>query len=262
MDIVKRFTHNASGKDYIVGDLHGCYDDLMIFLSKINFDTSVDRLFSVGDLIDRGPKSVECANLIFEKWFQAVRGNHEQMMINALEDKQYNAGMLWITNGGMWYAAEEPVLMNDLAATLNQLPYIIVIGEGDNRINIVHAEILNATDDDIDNATWSNEAGIDNAIWGRSLISYSDHYLTPQQLEKMQTGLSLTVCGHTPVTEPRRICNQLFIDGGGVYHHLTDGKTSHAHRLMIYDIANKQVLQYIMCSGEILTTPLQEVKRS
>jgi len=46
---------NQAGKDYVIGDLHGCYELLERLLDAVGFDKSKDRLFSVGDLIDRGP---------------------------------------------------------------------------------------------------------------------------------------------------------------------------------------------------------------
>jgi len=53
-----RFACNAVGRDFAVGDIHGCFSHLRRSLEAIGFDASVDRLFSVGDLIDRGPESI------------------------------------------------------------------------------------------------------------------------------------------------------------------------------------------------------------
>ena len=52
-----RFDKNTHGTDYIVGDIHGHYERLMSQLGELNFDFACDRLFCVGDLIDRGPDS-------------------------------------------------------------------------------------------------------------------------------------------------------------------------------------------------------------
>ena len=67
---------------FVVGDLHGCYTLLMNELEKVSFDPAHDLLISVGDLVDRGAENVECLELITMPWFRAVRGNHEQMMID------------------------------------------------------------------------------------------------------------------------------------------------------------------------------------
>src|SRR3546814_1363745 len=69
---------NTAGRDFIVGDLHGCLDLLQVELARIAFDPTRDRLFSVGDLTDRGPDSMGCLRLLREPWFYAVHGNHER----------------------------------------------------------------------------------------------------------------------------------------------------------------------------------------
>jgi serine/threonine protein phosphatase 1 len=61
---IRSLPTNSRGKDYVVGDLHGCYDLLQRVLGEVGFDTTCDRLFSVGDLIDRGPNSLKCLELL------------------------------------------------------------------------------------------------------------------------------------------------------------------------------------------------------
>ena len=44
---------------YAVGDIQGCLDPLLQLLDQVSFDSRQDQLISVGDLINRGPKSLE-----------------------------------------------------------------------------------------------------------------------------------------------------------------------------------------------------------
>ncbi|WP_432277365.1 metallophosphoesterase, partial [Klenkia sesuvii] len=73
-----RYYEKIDGSKYrniwVVGDLHGCYTNLMNKLDTIGFDNKKDLLISVGDLVDRGAENVECLELITFPWFRAVRG--------------------------------------------------------------------------------------------------------------------------------------------------------------------------------------------
>lgn len=49
---LQRFARNDDGRDWAVGDIHGCFTELQQGLDGIGFDATVDRLFSVGDLVE------------------------------------------------------------------------------------------------------------------------------------------------------------------------------------------------------------------
>ena len=66
-----------ASRTIVVGDLHGCYDELQALLDKVAF-TDDDRLICVGDLITKGPKNREVLELFMsDKRFTAVIGNHD-----------------------------------------------------------------------------------------------------------------------------------------------------------------------------------------
>ena len=61
----------------VVGDIHGCYDELMDLLDQVNFGPK-DRVVSVGDLVTKGPKNREVLELFMtDARFSAVMGNHD-----------------------------------------------------------------------------------------------------------------------------------------------------------------------------------------
>jgi bis(5'-nucleosyl)-tetraphosphatase (symmetrical) len=64
---------------YIVGDIQGCLDELQALLHKVNFNTSQDCLYLAGDLVARGPKSLETLRFIKGLGDSAnfVLGNHD-----------------------------------------------------------------------------------------------------------------------------------------------------------------------------------------
>ena len=43
----------------IIGDIHGCFKELVLLLEKVQFDQGRDLLISLGDMIDRGPRSFQ-----------------------------------------------------------------------------------------------------------------------------------------------------------------------------------------------------------
>ena len=97
---LKILNPNLVGRDFIIGDLHGSYSIFKNLLKNISFNPEIDRIISVGDLIDRGPDSPNCLSLIREPWFHAVLANHEQMMIEKFRDGYM--GNFWFNNGGIW----------------------------------------------------------------------------------------------------------------------------------------------------------------
>lgn len=76
---------NTRGRDFCIGDLHGSYVMLKRLLEAVNFNVAKDRMFSVGDLVHRGPSSVECLRLAETNWFIPVMGNHEAMQLGAYQ---------------------------------------------------------------------------------------------------------------------------------------------------------------------------------
>src|SRR6201988_5300548 len=66
-----------AGRRIVVGDLHGCYDELIELLEKIGISDD-DRVICVGDLITKGPKSREVLELFMtDERFSTVIGNHD-----------------------------------------------------------------------------------------------------------------------------------------------------------------------------------------
>src|SRR5215203_7177481 len=66
-----------TGRRIVVGDIHGCYDELIALLEKIGIGDD-DRIISVGDLITKGPKNKEVLELFMtDARFSTVIGNHD-----------------------------------------------------------------------------------------------------------------------------------------------------------------------------------------
>lgn len=64
---------------YAVGDVQGCFGPLQRLLTRVDFDPSRDQLWSVGDIVNRGPQSLECLRFFCALGDSArvVLGNHD-----------------------------------------------------------------------------------------------------------------------------------------------------------------------------------------
>jgi len=200
----QHFAHNTQGSDYVVGDIHGDYERLVALLSKIKFDASVDRLFSVGDLIDRGPASAKCLELLEEPWFFSVQGNHEDLLQQAAADPEH-AFELWVLNGGQWGRELERNLLEHYAARLARLPLVMTVGTGASRFNVFHAEFF-GDDQALDQDNYSKHTR-EQLLWGRVLVRDATK-------KNLHSGLSTSFCGHTPLQKPAKIGSHIFIDTG------------------------------------------------
>jgi predicted phosphodiesterase len=65
----------------LIGDVHGCLDELQDLLRVAEVDARADRVILVGDLVAKGPDSVGVVALARERGFEAVLGNHDAKVL-------------------------------------------------------------------------------------------------------------------------------------------------------------------------------------
>lgn len=180
---------------WVVGDIHGCFSLLMAKLRLCHFDPWQDLLVSVGDVIDRGPDSLRCLKLLRKRWIIAVRGNHEQMGLDALATGEQ---FLWFMNGGSWFAQAEQPAATAALETCRQLPWILEL-RCQNGIHVIaHADYPD------DNYQWQREVDLQRVLWDRTRlmnkgngIRGADHF-----------GLAIRLCVSGWIT---RICTILIL---------------------------------------------------
>ncbi|WP_256576341.1 metallophosphoesterase [Pseudomonas sp. KK4] len=198
-----------------MGDIHGHFELLRSLISQVKFDTTRDRIFSVGDLIDRGPNSAQVTVWLQEPWFHAVRGNHEQMLIECIS----GTGDIprHIRNGGAWIYDLPPYVQLDITHTLHQLPIMIEIELLDSRrVGIVHAEAPILLDTD----TWQEAKNSINGNFGQenqqnalTIALYSRKKIERSDTSTIK-GLSNLYVGHSTVPSVISLGNVSYIDTG------------------------------------------------
>lgn len=92
-------------RKFAISDIHGCNDTFQRLLEKLQL-TQGDELYLLGDYIDRGPDSKGVLDTIFLLQqqglsVQCLRGNHEQMMLDALGGVDEEELDIWLSNGGI-----------------------------------------------------------------------------------------------------------------------------------------------------------------
>lgn len=81
-----------------IGDVAGRFDELQELLKIM----PQEETYLIGDLVDRGPNSKAIIEFVMNsKIVKALKGNHEDMMVTAHDDKYYEHVILWERNGGM-----------------------------------------------------------------------------------------------------------------------------------------------------------------
>lgn len=201
-----RHKENITGCDYIVGDIHGQWRLLQDALDRVNFQPTRDRVFCVGDLIDRGSASVDCLSLVFEPWFFSVLGNHEVLAKDALDAGGGQLWDLWFANGGSWVLGENPrEVKRILSDALRYLPYAREIPAAGKRLGIVHAEPPR----DWQRLQWQGQVDTTALVWSRTRFK--------QQDQSHVEGIDAVAVGHTTVAEPGWLGNVRYLDTGAFH---------------------------------------------
>lgn len=211
--LFKFFPENQNGRDFVIGDLHGMFHTLDIMLETLNFDKKNDRLFSVGDLIDRGPRSAQVTDYLEQPWFHAIQGNHEQLLLQSI--KSTSIFKAWTERaGGSWWLKltdRERVKIQDI---IRALPMAFEIATDTGKIGIVHADIPIGLSwqrfvKELQNDTELQQ----HAQWSR----IRHRYVTASESVPKVGGIDLLVVGHSIVDKPLFASNLCYIDTGAAY---------------------------------------------
>ena len=188
--------------------MHGCFRTLRRALLAIDFEHGRDRLLSVGDLLDRGPNSIEALEWLEGGRFDAtVMGNHEAEMVRLLQTGEILSPP---QSYQQWMSQIEKLDLYRWYRALRALPLAITVETAQGQVGIVHC----STWRDSWTATLSaleerNIAAINMVLLG---IDKRDERAGPTGNEVV--GVDRVIAGHDPTRRVERRANMWSIDTG------------------------------------------------
>lgn len=205
---------------YIVADIHGRADRFHEILEKVHFSDE-DQLYVLGDVIDRNPDGLTIlCDIMSADNMHMLLGNHEYMMINAIDDPGYQINQ-WFTNLDLWYlngGAVTEMAYKELNAEkqkaiicyIKQLPLNIEVTCNGKQYLLVHGSPASMYKKEFGQYVDKTEY----AVWNRF----------DPQVDEFDSDKTL-ICGHTPTIhlfhkvpmEVFRARNVLYIDCGCAY---------------------------------------------
>lgn len=241
-----RHAPNAIGRDFVVGDIHGTYSVVAAALNGVRFDFAHDRLFSVGDLVDRGPEPLRALAFMRNPSIHPICGNHEDMFLEAYADTDEpdeDALRFWTSRNGMsWFMDVDPATRLEFIRAFRALPIAMEIETARGTVGLVHGEVPHGMD-------WATfvagvEAGdkriVKSALWGRTRIEHRN--------DSGVRGVDRIFCGHSIVGSPTQLGNVYFIDSGSFVGVREDAPD--AGRLVIADLVSRTATFRNAPSGE------------
>lgn len=143
---------------FVVGDVHGCVDELQKLLFDAKVDHATTQVVLVGDVVNKGPKNVAALRFAKEIQALAVRGNHEESVLRRWnqykrEQTEPPSHMLWVKE-----------LSDEDVRWLNALPYTIKFPR--QNVIIVHAGLVPRVP--------LSEQSVETMVGSRNLVTEPD----------------------------------------------------------------------------------------
>ena len=198
---------NSPDSYVAIGDIHGCVKSLEVLMADLLAQFGSDRTYVfLGDYVDRGPHSKEVVDylLALNKEYSCVflRGNHDAMLLNYVEDKTW---LKWFENGGT--ASKETYRK---AFVKEQKPFQHLRFFTNTRLFYDTPEFFfvhgGPPIDQPISESIKNESLYSSFLWSRDHLNS-----TYNRWEKT------VIFGHTPVRSPIQETNMIGIDTGCVY---------------------------------------------
>lgn len=206
MSLTRVIGNNHAGRDLVVGDVHGCFRTLDHALSELRFDLGRDRLFGVGDLVNRGPHSEDALTWLEDRFHAVALGNHERPIrdwfrAKTLGSRERAQGWLRKVNQAdheRWYGA------------LANMPLALTIETPYGAVGVIHAQVPHPV--------WSRSLEMLSTGSPRTadiaVLGFETEDDEAQARARPVEGVRVLVHGHWPVKEVETTYNRSNIDTG------------------------------------------------
>ena len=210
----------------IIGDVHGCFDELVELLKELGYEISTQpdgetvveppqgrKAIFVGDFVDRGPKVAEVLHLVMgmQKTGAAicVPGNHDVKLVRALQGRNVNPTH-GLAESLSQLEKESAEFKTKITEFLNGLVSHYVLDSG--KLVVAHAgmkaELQGRASGRVREFALYGETTGETDEFGLPIrINWADEY----------RGNAMVVYGHTPVAEPQWVNRTINIDTGCVF---------------------------------------------
>ena len=222
LDLDKRDDH---GPFDIIGDVHGCYDELLILLEKLGYQMTQGaegpeirhpqnrRVMFLGDLVDRGPKIPEVLRLVMNAVKSGaalcVMGNHDLKLLLKLEGKKVKM-RFGLGETMEQLESESEQFKAEIRAFIKGLETQYLLDDG--KLVVAHAGLKESLHGKVSAKAHSF------ALYGDT-TGETDAYGLPvrQNWARDYQGEAMVIYGHTPVKDALWENNTLCIDTGCVF---------------------------------------------
>jgi len=189
---------------YIVGDIQGCFEPLKKLLDRVQFDPAQDQLWSVGDVVNRGPDSLSVLRYLknLGDSFQMVLGNHDLHLLAVANEKKVpkkgdtlgeilkapdrDELLHWLRHQPLIYKQQEAVLVHA------GIPHIWPLNKAMELASEVEQVLQGDDYGDFLSAMYGNEPDCWNdALRGMERLRVITNYLTRMRICKTDGTLNL-----------------------------------------------------------------------
>lgn len=211
-------TANNTGRDFVVGDIHGTFDVLRRAMYKAGFDEKKDRLFLLGDYLNRGKYSLDAIEFLSYSFVRAIKGNHEIMFLDLFDGQTLNTRLLseYQSQQGLFTWVKEATMtqLQKLRNAILQLPTAREVPTPRGLVGFVHADVPQGWNwEEFKSAMLTQHKPLLNyAVWNRTRVENS--------IDTGVEGVGRLFVGHTVVKSVHRLGNVYYMDTGSTFREL------------------------------------------